>query len=109
MTDVYRWRVQRGESAGLLCPVTGAAGVPVDPTTWPTTAVVKNEPGGHVVHTFAGAGLTKTAEGVHLGFSAAETLAATWRRGWFEVVLTDPNNTTEVSMIVHGLVTVTDS
>lgn len=109
MTDTYRWRVQRGESAGLLCPVTGDGGLPVDPTSWPVLAHVKNEPGGFPVHIFTGTGLSKTAEGVHLSFTATETLAATWRRGWFEVVLTDPNNPTEVSMIVHGLVTVTDS
>lgn len=109
MTSTYRWRVQRGESAGLLCPVTGAEGLPVDPTEWPTTAVVKSEPGGWLLHTFTGSGLTKSDEGVRLAFTAAETLAATWRRGWFEVVLIDPNDPTEVSMIVHGFVTVTDS
>lgn len=88
----YTWRIQAGERETLNIPVLDEADDPASVDGWTVDAVIKDRPGGILLHAFAGANAVIESGTVRLVVPAATSRAWVWRNGWWRLVVINPAN-----------------
>lgn len=102
--------IQQGTTQGFLWPIVDTSGNPVDVTGWTARSQVRAIPTAEtVLHEWSSAegNVELGPTGVILHVSPAASLAWTWTRGVYNVLLTD--TTGNVYEIAQGTVTVDPS
>lgn len=102
--------LQQGITTGYAWPIVDAAGQPADLTGW-TAACQVREREAPTATLLATLTATIEASTVIVRWTAEESLAWTWRLGWSDVLLIDPDGTPRVvvwqgSALVDKVVTV---
>lgn len=88
----WTWTVEAGERTTLYVPVLDDNNQPLSITGWVVDAVVKDQPGGTVLHTFTTDEAMPDGSRVKLTLDETVTAAFTFRRAWYRVKVVDPVN-----------------
>jgi hypothetical protein len=91
-TLTFAWRIEAGERETLDIPVLDDADDPAAIDGWTVDCVIKDRPGGTVLHTFAGDNAQILPGGVvHLVIPAPVSALWAWRSGWWRLIVSNPS------------------